>query len=154
MFFCWNLNIHLGFPICQPTSSSQGFKRTHQDPRALMLILFAAYPLARPRSFFLLHVLWPDRDPSSCCTSSGLIAILFFFLYYYYYYFFLFPSFWDFRLSWSLLTSWIGSSFVKAYSLSLLFMEWAINTPFLIGTPEEKPTIRSHPGQEVGKSLA
>ena len=62
-FFAGNLNIHLGFPICQPRSSSQGFRRTHQNPRALMLILLATYPLARPGSFFLLHVLWPDRDP-------------------------------------------------------------------------------------------
>ena len=38
-FFTGNLNIHLGFPICQPRPSSQGFKRTHQDPRALMFIL-------------------------------------------------------------------------------------------------------------------
>ena len=28
-FFAENLNIHLGFPICQPRSSSQSFKRTH-----------------------------------------------------------------------------------------------------------------------------
>ena len=38
-FFAGNLNIHLGFPICQPRSSSQGFKRTYQGPRALMFIL-------------------------------------------------------------------------------------------------------------------
>ena len=38
-FFVENLNIHLGFPICQPMSSSQGFKRTHQGPRTLMFIL-------------------------------------------------------------------------------------------------------------------
>ena len=59
--------------------------------------------------------------------SSDLTGILFFFLYYYYYYyyyFFLFPSFCDFRPSWSFLTSWIGPSFVKAHDLSLLFMEW------------------------------
>ena len=49
VFFFWaeNLNIHLGFPICQPRSSSQGFKRTHQGHRALM--------------FILLHILWPNQ---------------------------------------------------------------------------------------------
>ena len=56
-FFTRNLNIHLGFSICQPRSSSQGFKRTHQGPRALM--------------FILLHILWHDQD--LCCMSSGLI---------------------------------------------------------------------------------
>ena len=56
-FYTGNLNIHFGFPICQPKSSSQGFKRTHQGPRALM--------------FILLHILWPDQD--LCCVSSGLI---------------------------------------------------------------------------------
>ena len=69
----------------------------------------AAYPLAWPRS--LLHVLWLDQ-----------VQVLFFF--FFYYYFFLFPSFWDFRPSWSFLTSWIRPSFVKAYDLSLPFMEW------------------------------
>ena len=56
-FFTGNLNIQLGFSICQPRSSSQGFKRTHQGPRALM--------------FILLHILWHDQD--LCCMSSGLI---------------------------------------------------------------------------------
>ena len=58
-WFCWifngffffflaeNLNIHLGFPICQPRSSSQGFKRTHQGHRVLM--------------FILLHILWSNQ---------------------------------------------------------------------------------------------
>jgi len=55
-FFARNLNIHLGFLICQSRSSSQGFKRTHQGPRALI--------------FILLHILWPDRDP--CCMFSSL----------------------------------------------------------------------------------
>ena len=55
--FYWKSEYHLGFPMCQPRSSSQGFKKTHQGPRALMLILLAACPLARLRSLFLLHVL-------------------------------------------------------------------------------------------------
>ena len=78
MAFVGNMNIHLGFPMCQPRSSSQGFKRTHQGPRALMLTLLS---LAFPRngidsslqlvsleslwpSSLLLHVLCVDRDPS------------------------------------------------------------------------------------------
>ena len=60
-----------------------------------------------------------DRDP--CCMSFGLTEILFFVSLL----LLLFPSFWDFGLSWSFLTSWIGLSFVKAHGLSLLFMEWA-----------------------------
>ena len=39
MAFAGNLNIHLGFPMYQPRSSSKGFKRTHQGPMALMLTL-------------------------------------------------------------------------------------------------------------------
>ena len=102
--------------------SSQGFKRTHQGLRVLMLFLLHILWL---RS--LLHVIWPDQDPY--CMSSGLTGIVFFFLYYYYYYyfyyyFFFFSSFWDFGPSWSFLTSWIGHSFVKTHGLSLLFMEW------------------------------
>ena len=63
--------------------------------------------------FFLLHVLWPNRDP--LLFSLLLLSFLYF------------PSFWDFGPSWFFLTSWIGLSSVKAHSLSLLlFMEWAI----------------------------
>ena len=57
-FFVGNLNIHHGFPICQPRSSSQVFKKTHQGPRASILFLLH---ILWPRS--LLHVFWPDRDP-------------------------------------------------------------------------------------------
>ena len=39
MAFAGDLNIHLGFPMCQPRSYSQGFKRTHQGLRALMFTL-------------------------------------------------------------------------------------------------------------------
>ena len=39
MTFAVNLNILLGFSMSQPRSSSQGFRRTHQSPRALMLTL-------------------------------------------------------------------------------------------------------------------
>ena len=66
-----------------------------------MNIHLAAYPFVWLGSFFLLHILWPDRVP-----SSGLTKILFFFLYYYYYSF-LFPSFWNFGPSWSFLASCI-----------------------------------------------
>ena len=41
------------------------------------------------------------------------------------YFLFIFPSFWAFGPLWSFLTSQVGSSFVKAHGLSLLFMEWA-----------------------------
>ena len=58
-FFAGNLNLHLGFPIY---------------PRALMLILLIAYPLARLGSFILLHVVWPDRDP---LLFSLLLLLLF-----------------------------------------------------------------------------
>ena len=78
--FVRNLNIHLGFPICQPMSFSQGFKRTHQDPRALMLIILAAYSLARLGSFFLLHVLWPDQDPLLFSLLLLLLLLLLLFL--------------------------------------------------------------------------
>ena len=74
-FFAGNLNIHLGFPICRLRSSSQSFRKTHQDPKALMLILLATYPLARSGSFFLLHVLWLDRDP--LLFSILLLLLLF-----------------------------------------------------------------------------
>ena len=39
MTFAGNLNIHLAFPMCQPRSTSQGFKGTHRGRRALMLTL-------------------------------------------------------------------------------------------------------------------
>ena len=68
---------------------------------------------------------------TSCCISSDPTGILllwsssFFFIIIIIFSFF-FPSFWDFGPSWSFLTSWIRSSFVKTHGLSLLFMEWAI----------------------------
>ena len=84
--FAGNLNIHLGFPMCQLRSFSQSFKRSHLGPWCW---------------FFLLHVLY-----------SNQVWVLFFFnYYYYYYYFFLFRSFWDFGPSWSFFTSWIWHFF-------------------------------------------
>ena len=70
MAFAGNLNIHLGFPMCQPRSSSQSVKRTHQGPRALMLIFLATCPLAWPRSLFLL--LWVP-EPMLCQQHWWLV---------------------------------------------------------------------------------
>ena len=65
--------------MCQLRSSSQGFKRTQQGPKALMLTLFGLsffkkwdkFPLANgvtekapDHLSSLLHVLYPDRNPS------------------------------------------------------------------------------------------
>ena len=55
MAFAGNLNIHLGFPMYQPRSSSQGFKRTHQGPMALMLTLLGlAFSQKWHRFFFAI----------------------------------------------------------------------------------------------------
>ena len=53
MTFARNLNICLGFPMCQPRSSSQCFKRTHQGPRALMLTFLGLAFFQRWHSFLL-----------------------------------------------------------------------------------------------------
>ena len=90
-----------------------------------MNIHLYAYPLVWLGSFFLLHIPWPDQDPSFNLTRilfwldrDPLLFSLLLLL------FLLFPSFWDFGPSWSFLASWIGFSFVKAHGLSLLFMKW------------------------------
>ena len=82
-------------------------------------------------TYILLHILWSDWDSSSCCISFGPTGILplawprsFSFFFIVIIISFFFPSFWDFGPSWSFLISWIDSSFVKTYGLSLLFMEW------------------------------
>ena len=56
MTFAGNLNIHLAFPMCQPKSSSQGFKRTHWGRRALMLTLqgFFLFSFLRLWAFMVL----------------------------------------------------------------------------------------------------
>ena len=46
-----------------------------------MLILLDAYPLARLGSFFLLHVLWPDRDPLLLFFFIVIIISFFFLLF-------------------------------------------------------------------------
>ena len=53
MAFTRDLNIHLGIPMCQPRSSSQGFKMTHQGLRALMLTLLSLTFLHKWHRFLL-----------------------------------------------------------------------------------------------------
>ena len=58
MTFVGNLNRHLVFPMCQPRSSSQGFKRTDRGPRALMLTsLGLAFSQKWHRFFFAIDEL-------------------------------------------------------------------------------------------------
>ena len=71
--------------MCQLRSSSQGFKRTHQDSRALMLTILGLaffkkwdkFPLANgvtekapDHLSSLLHVLYPDRNPLVPASST------------------------------------------------------------------------------------
>ena len=79
MAFAGNLNIHLGFPMCQPRSSSQGFLPKALKERIKVLgpwcWLFLVWPFPRSGtlqlvsleslwpSSLLLHVLYVDQDP-------------------------------------------------------------------------------------------
>ena len=74
MAFAGNLNIHLGFPMYQPRSSSQGFKRTHQGPMALMLTLLGlAFSQKWHRFFFAIGELRKPLTilPFAACPMLG-----------------------------------------------------------------------------------
>ena len=74
IIFSGNLNIHLDFPMCQLRSSIQGFKRTHQGLRALILTLLGlAFSQKWHRFFLAIGELRKPLTilPFAACPMSG-----------------------------------------------------------------------------------